>query len=199
MLGGIAAARRRGHPLVSLQMEYSLFFARRRKPQGQIAPRAKRSALAHDGAMPCWRPAASSAPRRRGGISATGDVRARHPPLRDERISRRTSSSARRLRQWRGAQGATLAQLAIAWTMAMSRRTGALIVPIPEREIARPYRREYRRGGPHSSRRRPCRDRPHRAAGAAHRAHAYQEGAMHRLNGMANEAAVRMKPKKKRA
>jgi aryl-alcohol dehydrogenase-like predicted oxidoreductase len=124
-----AESLRRGsavHPLVSLQMEYSLF-SRDAERQGQIA--ACKSVGA---AMMAY------AVLGRGFISAApppeslgaNDVRAHLPRFEHRHFAKnlalRTSLEAMAQRK-----GASLAPLAIAWSMAMGKRAGALVVPIP--------------------------------------------------------------------
>ena len=125
-----AKSLRRGsavHPLVSLQMEYSLF-SRDAEEQGQIAAC---KALDHgdDGLCRAWpRPHQ----RRAAAAGKSRHERRAHPSaaLRASAF-REESRLARGARDDGAAQGRDLAQLAIAWTMAMGKRAGAFVVPIP--------------------------------------------------------------------
>ncbi len=125
-----AESLRRGsamHPLVSLQMEYSLF-SRDAEAQGQIAA-CKTLGLAMMAYAVLGRGLISAAPPRPESLG-TNDVRARHPRFAQTNFAQNLVLRAA-LETMARRKGATLAQLAIAWTMAMGRRTGALIVPIP--------------------------------------------------------------------
>lgn len=125
-----AQSLRRGsaiHPLASLQMEYSLF-SRDAEHQGQIeACQELGMAMMAYGVV------------GRGMLSATvpqlqqmtgKDIRKRLPRFQDDNVA-----ANMRLRTALEAlareKGATLAQLAIAWTMAQGARCGIFIVPIP--------------------------------------------------------------------
>jgi aryl-alcohol dehydrogenase-like predicted oxidoreductase len=125
-----AESLRRGsgvHPLASLQMEYSLF-SRDAEQQGQIAAcQDLGMALMAYGVV------------GRGMLSATvpelqqmtaDDIRKRLPRFANENVA-----ANMRLRTGLEAlarkKNATLAQLAIAWTMAQGARSGTFIVPIP--------------------------------------------------------------------
>jgi aryl-alcohol dehydrogenase-like predicted oxidoreductase len=125
-----AESLRRGsvvHPLVSLQMEYSLF-SRDAEKQGQI-----------DACKELGMTMMAYAVLGRGMLSAQA-------PKVEKNVSRRHSRTAASLSQrqcreqlrLRSAleavahrKNATLTQLAIAWLMAQGSRAGAFIVPIP--------------------------------------------------------------------
>jgi aryl-alcohol dehydrogenase-like predicted oxidoreductase len=125
-----AHSLRRGsavHPLVSLQMEYSLF-SRDAEEQGQIDARKELGV-----AMMAY------AVLGRGMLSAqvpkveelaADDIRARLPRFHSANVEKNL-----RLRSPLEAivrrKNATLAQLSIAWPMAQGSRAGAFIVPIP--------------------------------------------------------------------
>ena len=115
------------HPLVSLQMEYSLF-SRDAEEQGQI-----------DACKELGMTMIAYAVLGRGMLSAqvpkveemsADDIRAQLPRFHSAnvennlRLRSALDAVARR-------KNATLAQLAIAWPMAQGSRAGALIVPIP--------------------------------------------------------------------
>jgi aryl-alcohol dehydrogenase-like predicted oxidoreductase len=125
-----AESLRRGsavHPLVSLQMEYSLF-SRDAERQGQIA-----ACQALGAAMMAYavlgRGLISAAPPPPESLGAS-DVRAHLPRFEAAHFAKnlplRTALEALARRK-----GASLAQLAIAWTMAMGKHAGAFVVPIP--------------------------------------------------------------------
>jgi aryl-alcohol dehydrogenase-like predicted oxidoreductase len=125
-----AESLRRGHavhPLVSLQMEYSLL-SRDAEAQGQIAG-CRSLGLAMMAYAVLGRGFISAAPPQPGTLDAR-DVRASLPRFAQEHFAKnlalRTALEAVARRK-----GASLAQLAIAWTMAMGKRAGVLIVPIP--------------------------------------------------------------------
>jgi aryl-alcohol dehydrogenase-like predicted oxidoreductase len=125
-----AESLRRGsavHPLASLQMEYSLF-SRDAEEQGQIeACKALGMAMMAYGVL------------GRGMLSAqvpkvedmaADDVRARLPRFQSAHVEKNLGLRAA-LEALARTKNATLAQLAIAWTVARGRRAGVLIVPIP--------------------------------------------------------------------
>jgi aryl-alcohol dehydrogenase-like predicted oxidoreductase len=125
-----AASLRRGnavHPLVSLQMEYSLF-SRDAEQQGQIGA-CKEIGVTMMAYAVLGRGMLSAEPPKIGDMAAD-DIRARLPRFenanRERNLQLRTALAelARRKK-------ATLAQLAIAWTMAQGAHAGAFIVPIP--------------------------------------------------------------------
>ncbi len=125
-----ADSLRRGsavHPLVSLQMEFSLF-SRDAEAQGQITA-CKSLGLAMMVYAVLGRGLISAAPPPPESLAAN-DVRAHLPRFAPAHFAKnlalRTALEALARRQ-----GASLAQLAIAWTMAMGKRAGTLVVPIP--------------------------------------------------------------------
>jgi aryl-alcohol dehydrogenase-like predicted oxidoreductase len=125
-----AESLRRGnavHPLVSLQMEYSLF-SRDAEAQGQIAA-CKTLGMAMMAYAVLGRGLISAAPPRPESLGGD-DVRARHPRFAQTNFAKNLVLRAA-LETMARRRGATLAQLAIAWTMAMGRSAGAFIVPIP--------------------------------------------------------------------
>jgi aryl-alcohol dehydrogenase-like predicted oxidoreductase len=125
-----AESLRRGstiHPLASLQMEYSMF-SRDAEAQGQIGVcRDLNMALMAYGVL------------GRGMLTATApqldqmtadDIRKRLPRFHPENVAVNSElrSALERVAQ---AKALTLAQLAIAWTVAQGEQTGIAIVPIP--------------------------------------------------------------------
>jgi aryl-alcohol dehydrogenase-like predicted oxidoreductase len=125
-----AASLRRGsavHPLVSLQMEYSLF-SRDAEEQGQI-----------DACKELGVAMMAYAVLGRGMLSAqvpnveelaADDIRARLPRFRSANLQKNLRLGSALEAIARG-KNATLAQLSIAWPMAQGSRAGAFIVPIP--------------------------------------------------------------------
>jgi aryl-alcohol dehydrogenase-like predicted oxidoreductase len=125
-----AESLRRGsavHPLVSLQMEYSLF-SRDAEEQGQI-----------DACKELGVAMMAYAVLGRGMLSAqvpkveelaVDDIRARLPRFHSANVEKnlRLLSALEAIARGRNA---TLAQLSIAWPMAQGSRAGAFIVPIP--------------------------------------------------------------------
>jgi aryl-alcohol dehydrogenase-like predicted oxidoreductase len=125
-----AESLRRGsavHPLVSLQMEYSLF-SRDAETQGQIAA-CQSLGLAMMAYAVLGRGLISAAPPRPESLG-TNDARARLPRFAQTHFAKNLVLRAA-LETVARRKGATLAQLAIAWTMAMGKRAGAFVVPIP--------------------------------------------------------------------
>jgi len=125
-----AQSLRRGsavHPLVSLQMEYSLF-SRDAEEQGQIDA-CKELGMAMMAYAVLGRGMLSAEVPRVEDL-AEDDIRAQLPRFQganvEENLRLRSALEviARR-------KNATLAQLAIAWPMARGSRAGAFIVPIP--------------------------------------------------------------------
>jgi aryl-alcohol dehydrogenase-like predicted oxidoreductase len=125
-----ADSLRRGsavHPLVSLQMEYSLF-SRDAEQQGQIEA-CKGLGMAMMAYAVLGRGMLSAAPPKPEEFEAD-DTRARLPRFdganleQNLRLCSALEAVARR-------KNATLAQLAIAWPMAQGARAGTFIVPIP--------------------------------------------------------------------
>src|SRR2546421_4806212 len=125
-----AASLRRGsavHPLVSLQMEYSLF-SRDAEEQGQIEA-CKELGMTIMAYAVLGRGMLSAQAPKVEEMSAD-DIRAQLPRFQSAnvennlRLRSALEAVARR-------KNATLAQLAIAWPMAQGSRTGTFIVPIP--------------------------------------------------------------------
>ena len=125
-----AESLRRGdavHPLASLQMEYSLF-SRDAEPQGQIAAcRELGMALMAYGVV--GRGMLSSAVPQLEQMTAD-DIRKRLPRFANENVAANMQLRAA-LEALARKKSATLAQLAIAWTIAQGARSGTFIVPIP--------------------------------------------------------------------
>jgi len=125
-----AQSLRRGsaaHPLVSLQMEYSLF-SRDAEEQSQIDA-CKELGLTMMAYAVLGRGMLSAQPPTLEELT-TGDIRAQLPRFQDANAEKNL-----RLRQALEAiahrKDATLAQLAIAWPMAQGSRMGTFILPIP--------------------------------------------------------------------
>jgi aryl-alcohol dehydrogenase-like predicted oxidoreductase len=125
-----AESLRRGsvvHPLVSLQMEYSLF-SRDAEEQGQIDA-CKQLGMTMMAYAVLGRGMLSAQVPKVEGMSAD-DIRAQLPRFHSVnvennlRLRSALEAVARR-------KNATLAQLAIAWPLAQGSRVGAFIVPIP--------------------------------------------------------------------
>lgn len=115
------------HPLASLQMEYSLF-SRDAEQQGQIAAcRELGTAMMAYGVV--GRGMLSSGVPRLADMTAD-DIRKRLPRFQDESVAANMQLRAA-LEALAHKKSATLAQLAIAWTMAQGDRSGTFIVPIP--------------------------------------------------------------------
>jgi len=115
------------HPLASLQMEYSLF-SRDAEQQGQIAAcRDLGMAMMAYGVV--GRGMLSAAVPQLQHMTAD-DIRKRLPRFQNENVTAnmqlRTALEALAHRR-----NATLAQLAIAWTMARGAHSGTFVVPIP--------------------------------------------------------------------
>jgi aryl-alcohol dehydrogenase-like predicted oxidoreductase len=125
-----AESLRRGsaiHPLVSLQMEYSLF-SRDAERQGQIAA-CKALGAAMMAYAVLGRGLISAAPPPPESLGAN-DVRAHLPRFAQAHFEKNLALRAA-LEALAQRKGASLAQLAIAWTMAMGKRAGTFVVPIP--------------------------------------------------------------------
>lgn len=125
-----AESLRRGskvHPLASLQMEYSLL-SRDAEAQGQIAA-CKELGMALMAYAVLGRGLISAAPPKAEAMAAD-DARARLPRFQSGHIEKNLALRAA-LEAFARRKNATLAQLAIAWTMAQGKRAGAFIVPIP--------------------------------------------------------------------
>ena len=125
-----AASLRRGnavHPLVSLQMEYSLF-SRDAEEQGQIE--ACRELGAAMMAYAVLGRGMLSAELPRVQEMSTDDVRARLPRFESANLGKNLQLRSA-LEAVASRKNVTLAQLAIAWPMAQGARAGIFIVPIP--------------------------------------------------------------------
>jgi aryl-alcohol dehydrogenase-like predicted oxidoreductase len=125
-----AASLRRGsavHPLASLQMEYSLF-SRDAEAQGQIDA-CKELGMALMAYAVLGRGMLSAEVPRPEELAAD-DIRTRLPRFHDANRAQNLRLHAALASVARG-KNATLAQLAIAWTMARGRDAGVFIVPIP--------------------------------------------------------------------
>jgi aryl-alcohol dehydrogenase-like predicted oxidoreductase len=125
-----ADSLRRGsrvHPLASLQMEYSLF-SRDAEQQGQIAA-CQSLGMAMMAYAVLGRGLISAAPPTTEAMAAD-DARARLPRFQSANIAKNLALRAA-LEEIARRKNATLAQLAIAWTMAQGKRAGAFVVPIP--------------------------------------------------------------------
>lgn len=125
-----AQSLRRGnavHPLASLQIEYSLF-SRDAEAEGQIAA-CKELGIAMMAYAVLGRGLLSAEVPKAAEFTA-GDVRAGLPRFADANLAEnlRLRDALAALAQRRGV---TIAQLAIAWTVAQGARAGAFIVPIP--------------------------------------------------------------------
>jgi aryl-alcohol dehydrogenase-like predicted oxidoreductase len=125
-----AQSLRRGsavHPLVSLQMEYSLF-SRDAEEQGQIEA-CNELGMAMMAYAVLGRGMLSAELPKVEELSAD-DVRAQLPRFDSANLEKnlRLRSALEAIAQ---RQNATLAQLSIAWPMARGSRAGAFIVPIP--------------------------------------------------------------------
>jgi aryl-alcohol dehydrogenase-like predicted oxidoreductase len=115
------------HPLVSLQMEYSLF-SRDAEEQGQIAA-CKQLGVAMMAYAVLGRGMLSAQPPKVGELAAD-DVRQRLPRFQSVNVEQnlRLRSALEGIAH---RKNATLAQLSIAWPMAQGKRAGVFIVPIP--------------------------------------------------------------------
>ena len=125
-----AESLRRGggvHPLASLQMEYSLF-SRDAEEQGQIDACKELGTALMAYAVLGRGMLSAQAPRREE--MAADDIRARLPRFHSANLEKNLRLYAA-LAAVAQRKNATLAQLAIAWTMARGRRAGVFIVPIP--------------------------------------------------------------------
>jgi aryl-alcohol dehydrogenase-like predicted oxidoreductase len=165
------------HSLASLQMEYSLF-SRDAEQQGQIATcRELGMAMMAYGVI--GRGMLSSAVPQLAEMTAD-DIRKRLPRFAHENVAANMQLRST-LEALARKNNATLAQLAIAWTMAQGARLGTFIVPIPgaksrkhleenvraaERALSADDLAEIDRIAPHGA-----------AAGTR-----YPAGQMHRLN-----------------
>ncbi|MGH7090985.1 MAG: aldo/keto reductase, partial [Stellaceae bacterium] len=124
------ASLRRGstvHPLVSLQMEYSAF-SRDAEVQGQIAAVTELGMAMMAYGVVGRGMLTADVPRIED--MAAGDIRARLPRFEPAHVEKNLALRAQ-LEAVARRKSATLAQLAIAWTMAQGKRAGVAIVPIP--------------------------------------------------------------------
>ena len=124
-----AASLRRGsavHPLVSLQMEYSLF-SRDAEEQGQIGA-CKDLGMAMMAYGVLGRGMLSAEVPKAEDLAAD-DIRARLPRFQDAHVEKNLELRSA-LEAIARRKNATLAQLAIAWPIARGRRAGVFIVPI---------------------------------------------------------------------
>ena len=148
------------HPLVSLQMEYSLF-SRDAEEQGQI-----------DACKELGMAMMAYAVLGRGMLSdqvpkveelAADDVRQRLPRFQSVNIEKNLGLRSA-LEAIARRKNATLAQLSIAWPMAQGKRAGVFIVPIPGAKSRRHIEENVRAGGHCAHGRGTCGNRPHRPA-----------------------------------
>ena len=125
-----AASLERGnavHSLASLQMEYSLF-SRDAEEQGQLAA-CKRLGLGFMAYAVLGRGLLGGAVRSTAQLGA-GDVRRGHPRFAEGNLER-NAALLDAIATLAAAKGATLAQVAIAWTRARGASLGVDVVPIP--------------------------------------------------------------------
>jgi aryl-alcohol dehydrogenase-like predicted oxidoreductase len=125
-----ADSLRRGsavHPLASLQMEYSLF-SRDAEEQGQINA-CKELGMALMAYAVLGRGMLSAQVPRLEELAAD-DIRARLPRFQSANLEKNLWLHSA-LEAVAHGKNATLAQLAIAWTMTRGRRAGVFILPIP--------------------------------------------------------------------
>lgn len=115
------------HPLTSIQMEYSLF-SRDAEEQGQVDACREGGAALMAYAVLGRGLITPNAPR--ADALTDGDIRARLPRFAGDNYNRNASLRSE-LEAFAKGRGLTLAQLAIAWTMARGAALGATIVPIP--------------------------------------------------------------------
>jgi len=115
------------HPLASLQMEYSLF-SRDAEAQGQLDA-CKRLGLGFMAYAVLGRGLLGGALRRAEQLG-DGDVRRRMPRFAAGNIER-NGTLLDALGALAAERGATVAQIAIAWTLAQGRARDVQIVPIP--------------------------------------------------------------------
>ena len=115
------------HPLVSLQMEYSLF-SRDAEEQGQIGA-CKELGMAMMAYAVLGRGMLSAQVPKAEELAAD-DIRQRLPRFQSANIEKNLELRAALEAIARG-KNATLAQLSIAWPMAQGKRVGVFIVPIP--------------------------------------------------------------------
>jgi aryl-alcohol dehydrogenase-like predicted oxidoreductase len=125
-----AESFRRGaavHPLASLQMEYSLF-SRDAEQQGQLTA-CKELGLALMAYGVVGRGMLSAQVPQLEQMTAE-DIRKRLPRFQNENVGKNMQLRGA-LEDFARHKNATLAQLAIAWSMAQGPRFGSFIVPIP--------------------------------------------------------------------
>lgn len=125
-----AASLERGnavHPLASLQMEYSLF-SRDAEEQGQLAA-CKRLGLGFMAYAVLGRGLLGGAFRSAAQLGEA-DVRRKHPRFAEGNIER-NGALLDALTALAATKGATLAQIAIAWTRARGAALGVDVIPIP--------------------------------------------------------------------
>jgi aryl-alcohol dehydrogenase-like predicted oxidoreductase len=125
-----AASLRRGsavHPLVSLQMEYSLF-SRDAEEQGQLSA-CKELGMATMAYGVVARGMLSAEVPNVEGMAAD-DIRAQLPRFHGANVVKNLALRSA-LEAVARRKNATLAQLAVAWPMARGRRAGVFILPIP--------------------------------------------------------------------
>jgi len=115
------------HPLVSLQMEYSLF-SRDAEEQGQIDA-CKELGMAMMAYAVLGRGMLSDQIPKAAELAAD-DVRQRLPRFQSVNIEKNLGLRSA-LEAIARSKNATLAQLSIAWPMAQGKRAGVFIVPIP--------------------------------------------------------------------
>src|SRR5689334_12810038 len=127
---GSAESLKRGsavHPLVSLQMEYSLF-SRDAEEQGQIDA-CKELGVAMMAYAVLGRGMLSAQVPKMEELAAD-DIRARLPRFHNVNLEKNLPLRPALEVIARG-KNATLAQLSIAWPIAQGSRAGAFIIPIP--------------------------------------------------------------------
>ena len=123
------------HPLVSLQMEYSLF-SRDAEEQGQIDA-CKELGMAMMAYAVLGRGMLSDQVPKAEELAAD-DVRARLPRFQSVNIEKNLGLRSA-LKTIARRKNATLAQLSIAWPMAQAKRAGVLYRPDTRREIAQAH------------------------------------------------------------
>lgn len=175
-----AHSLRRGaavHPLASLQMEYSLF-SRDAEQQGQIAA-CQELGMAMMAYGVVGRGMLSAAVPQLQQMTGE-DIRRRLPRFQDQNVAANLQLRST-LEALARKKNATLAQLAIAWTMAQGAHHGIFIVPIPGAKSRRHLEENVGAAGVALSAEDLAEiDRiapPGAAAGTR-----YPEGQMHRLN-----------------
>src|ERR1700751_5694505 len=128
------------HPLVSLQMEYSLF-SRDAEDQGQIDA-CKELGMAMMAYAVLGRGILSDQVPKLEELAAD-DVRQRLPRFQSVNIERNLALCSA-LKAIARTKSATLAQLSIAWPMAQGKRAGVFIVPIPGAKSRKPIEENVR-------------------------------------------------------